>query len=111
MLFRWNQTVILPGKVISSGLMAMCLMVDGKEDPSQKAFGVRRISFALWFIVAAFLLKFQASVKRYLKGQCPQGKMSCIGDYRRNVVTLKQNLNFCFLFMISKLYPDILVMN
>ena len=29
-------------------------------------------------------------VRRFIRGHCPRGRMSCIGVYRRNVITLKE---------------------
>ena len=42
-------------------------------------------------------------VKRFLKGQCPNQKMSCIGKYKRNVINFQQTTYWMLFWQVSLL--------
>ena len=56
------------------------------------------LSFILIAIIILFWLQY--STKRVLSGICPRGRMSCLGKYRRNVLTL----NSTYLYLIAALF-------
>ena len=48
-------------------------------------------------------------VRRFLRGHCPRGRMSCIGDYRRNVITLKETSNLLHILCFSALIDSVMM--
>ena len=59
------------------------------------------VSASLWILYichkvnqefATFSQSELLQVESYLKGTCPNGKMSMMGKYRRNAITFKENM-------------------
>ena len=40
-------------------------------------------------------------VRRFVRGHCPRGRLSCIGVYRRNVITLKETSSLLYILCFS----------
>ena len=106
-IFYFYQTIIITENFVSSSPMAICLMVNGKED-SEKKDGLSGIRPAFLFIQYACMSYLNMSLNRFLKGHCPGRKMSCIGKRRRNVVSLKETFWLIHMIMLSGFLDDTL---
>ena len=70
-----------------------CLMAE-KEGNSNKDIVKRNIwSLAMCFICSTYNLYFTKRIKKYLKGQCPNRRLSCIGKYARNAISYKVSMD------------------
>ena len=47
-------------------------------------------------------------VRRFMRGHCPKGRMSCIGVYRRNVITLKETSRILYLLCFSSFIDSVI---
>ena len=106
-VFNFYRTIILTKTFVSSSNMAICLMVDGKEDRDLEA-GFRVIGPAFRFVQFSVMSYLYSMVNGYLKGLCPDEKMSCIGKYRRNVMSLTDTFWLSQILMTSGILEDIL---
>ena len=52
------------------------------------------IQTAIETILLIYTLIFMARIGMFRRRLCPSGKMSCVGQYRRNVVTFRETLGF-----------------
>ena len=78
-----------------------CLMAE-KEGNSNKDIVKRNIwSLAMCFICSTYNLYFTKRIKKYLKGQCPNRRLSCIGKYARNAISYKVSMDELRLFYYS----------
>ena len=65
-----------------------------KEGNSNKDIVKRNIwSLAMCFICSTYNLYFTKRIKKYLKGQCPNRRLSCIGKYARNAISYKVSMD------------------
>ena len=48
-------------------------------------------ALAMCFITFTYNLYFSRKIKKYLLGQCPNMRLSCIGKYPRNAMNYKVN--------------------
>ena len=91
-----------------SGLKSgkLCLLLpldisgDGEQnlhDSIQNTFQHALILFFSPSIGFIWLFYFKWRVTRFMKGICPSGKMSCVGVYRRNVISFNQTFK-CAVF-------------
>jgi hypothetical protein len=89
----------------------MCLMLDFPEDYDFVHEGLKlrmfNIILPLLGMVAVTLLNMR--VKRFLSGHCPRKRMSCIGVYRRNVITYSQTTPLVLCGCISIFLDALLV--
>ena len=47
-------------------------------------------------------------VRRFLRDHCPRGRMSCIGVYRRNVITLKETSKLLYILCFSSFIDSVI---
>ena len=47
-------------------------------------------------------------VRRFMRGHCPRGRMSCIGVYRRNVITLKETSSLLYILCFSSFIDSVI---
>ena len=106
-VFNFYRTIILTETFVSSSNMAICLMVDGKEDRDLEArFRIIGPAFRFGqFFVMSYLYRM---LNKFLEGLCPEKKMSCIGKYKRNVISLKETFWLSQIIMTSGISDDIL---
>ena len=97
-------TTILRGTFpLGSQAGKICLLLNGEG--SMKGFKIQAVlaSLDIFFSTYAYL-----RIKRNIKRMCPKNIMSCIGNYQRNVLSLKQTLIlllfFCFGMYISLVF-------
>ena len=73
----------------------ICLLRDTSPELVEKVEGtrVRKLVYISFMSLDIFnLFYFNSRVNRFLKGFCPNGRMSCIGLYKRNVIDLSQTV-------------------
>ena len=71
-----------------------------KEGNSNEDIVKRNIwSLAMCFICSTYNLYFTKRIKKYLKGQCPNRRLSCIGKYARNAISYKVSFFICDVFL------------
>ena len=76
-----------------------------KEGNSNKDIVKRNIwSLAMCFICSTYNLYFTKRIKKYLKGQCPNRRLSCIGKYARNAISYKVSMDELRLFFICGVF-------
>ena len=63
-----------------------------------KKTNIMNLAFILLVIIYTTWLRFSAM--RFLSGLCPRGQMSCMGKYRRNVLTLY----YTYLYLIANMF-------
>ena len=85
----------------------LCLGVQTLEDENENGSShlVLQPQFAM-ALMAFYMVRFVRRVKKYVHGQCPQGRMSSIGKYQRNVIDLNTTyiialILHCFTFVIK----------
>ena len=81
----------------------ICLLRDTSPELVEKVEGtrVRKLVYISFMSLDIFnLAYFNSRVKRFLKGFCPNGRMSCIGLYKRNVIDLSQTVYLTFLGVV-----------
>ena len=85
----------------------LCLGVFVPEDENESQpdhlFLQPHISMAL---MVFYMVRFNNRVKKYIHGNCPRQRVSCIGKYKRNVIGLKTTYTtalalHCFTFAIK----------
>ena len=59
--------------------------------------------FGFVFLVTVFFNYMAWQVKRFLRGHCPDQKMSCIGKYQRNVINFQQTTYWMLFWQVSLL--------
>jgi hypothetical protein len=106
-VFNYYRTIILTKTYVSSNIMAICLVVDGKEDGDLEA-PFRAIGPAFRLVQFCVMVWIYSMVNGFLKGLCPDQKMSCIGKYRRNILSLKETFWLSQIIMTSGILEDIL---
>ena len=99
----------------------ICLLndIDGNTNFEENAFKLRLFLMSLPLLVFLAIWHFRTKVsspkkfssvkdsciylqvRRFICSYCPLGKMSCIGRYRRNVLTLKQTMAWVLLWCLS----------
>ena len=57
------------------------------------------------------LIALSAKVQQSLKASCPKGNMAMVGKYRRNVITLRDNIRWAFRNFIKKLFRETFLNN
>ena len=87
------------------GQLCMGVFVPEDENESQPdhLFLQPHISMAL---MVFYMARFNNRVKKYIHGNCPRQRVSCIGKYKRNVIGLKTTYTtalalHCFTFAIK----------
>ena len=81
----------------------ICLLRDTSPELVDKVEGarVRKLVYISFMSLDIFnLFYFNSRVNRFLKGFCPNGRMSCIGLYKRNVISLSQTVYLTFLGVV-----------
>ena len=81
----------------------ICLLRDASPELVDKVEGarVRKLVYISFMSLDIFnLFYFNSRVNRFLKGFCPNGRMSCIGLYKRNVINLSQTVYLTFLGVV-----------
>ena len=76
-----------------------------KEDSQEKTNGIQLILFhsivpLLYILIAAYL---NWKVKKFMEKHCPRNRMSCIGLFKRNVLTFKQTSSLFHICCFSSL--------
>ena len=87
----WPISFFLKGEYIlpKGGKGRACLIEEhrnGFVHNQSQTVNMMSLSFNLLGLV--ILLYLRNTVKRFISGICPRGRMSCMGKYRRNVLTL-----------------------
>ena len=67
-----------------------CLLGNTPEHSSKIQSKGKAIVYALVAISFVRLVQFKIRGKRFISGLCPNGRMSCLGNFRRNVINLDQ---------------------
>ena len=81
----------------------ICLLRDTSPELVDKVEGarVRKLVYISFMSLDIFnLFYFNSRVNRFLKGFCPNSRMSCIGLYKRNVISLSQTVYLTFLGVV-----------
>ena len=87
-----------------------CLLGNIPDYSVEVQYTKKAITYAL--IASAFirLVYFKFKVKRFITGLCPNGKMSCLGNFKRNVISLNQTfwwfMWWCFSSTLCCISPD-----
>ena len=77
----------------------LCLVL--ARGQSQDNAKLTIMQFITPFLVTTFTIYITWRVRRFLKGHCPRGRMSCIGVYRRNVITMKETTRLLYILCLS----------
>ena len=56
------------------------------------------------FFCSTYNLYFTKRIKKYLKGQCPNRRLSCIGKYARNAISYKVSMDELRLFSFAMFF-------
>ena len=77
----------------------ICLLRDSTEKVDEvEGVRERKLLFVAFGFLDIFVLcYFSSRVKRFLRRLCPNGRMSCIGFYKRNVINFSQTLYLIFI--------------
>ena len=67
-----------------------CLLAEEEVESSDKDIVKRNIwTLVMCFVFFTYNRYFTRRVNNYLAGQCPNMRLSCIGNYARNVISYK----------------------
>ena len=67
-----------------------CLLGDMPTQSVQIHFKKKAMTYAFIGIALFCLVQFKLKVKRFISGLCPNARMSCLGNFKRNVINLNQ---------------------
>ena len=67
-----------------------CLLGNMPNYSVQIHFKKKAIIYAFISIGFFGLVRFKLKVRRFISGLCPNGRMSCVGNFKRNVINLNQ---------------------
>ena len=83
---------LLKGKYVLQDLnrAKACLLGNVPKQSVQTHFKKKAIVYSFIGIGIFYLLYFKLKVKRFISGLCPNGRMSCMGNFKRNVISLNQ---------------------
>ena len=69
-----------------------CLLEDEAEKTNEDIFKRNIWTLAMCFIYFTYNVYFARKIKKYLSGQCPNLRLSCIGKYPRNAISYKESI-------------------
>ena len=76
----------------TSGKVCLQIQLEHTEDILKK----NGIGIFTFFSATFIMFYFKSKVNRYIKGVCPNQKMSCIGKYKRNFLNYNQDMMHAF---------------
>ena len=89
----------------------MCIR--DSPDHEEKVEGVRE----RWLVAVSFycldlfvLVYFSARVNKFLRGLCPNGRMSCIGNYKRNVLDFVQTFYLVLVGVLFSIFKMVTIL-
>ena len=85
--------LLAPLKLNGDGGQSLPDLNLGSLSPKTDTFQFAYILLVFPCICLIWLFYFKWRVKRFMNGLCPLGKMSCVGVYRRNVISFNQTLS------------------
>ena len=85
----------------------VCLMGSAREQTHDNA-KLKILQFMSPLLVTIFNCYACWRVRRFIRGHCPRGRMSCIGVYRRNVITLKETSNLLHILCFSSVIDSVI---
>ena len=93
---------LLQGKSVLQDLnrAKACLLGNVPYHSAQMQFKKKSIAFTFIALSLFRLVQFKFKVKRFITGLCPNGRMSCVGYFKRNVISLNQ----CFWWFLWWLF-------
>ena len=66
-----------------------CLLAVEADNTNEEIFKRNIWTLAMCFIYFTYNVYFSRKIKKYLLGQCPNMRLSCIGKYPRNAMSYK----------------------
>ena len=91
-LCLWPGTLLLRGKyILQEGTKARVCIMEGFQwrELSQNEHKQNMINFVFPLLIILWITWQRFSTQRFLSGLCPRGRMSCVGRFRRNVLSLR----------------------
>ena len=78
----------------------ICLQLEIDDDKQFEKENNKYVMFAVAFgFIGLVIVKYyNFRVTRFLSGFCPQGRLSCIGVYKRNVISLSDTSNLLIIW-------------
>ena len=70
-----------------------CLLAEEEESTNKDIFKRNIWTLAMCFIYFTYNVYFARKIKKYLFGQCPNTRLSCIGKYPRNAISYKESIS------------------
>ena len=101
--FFWIGVLTYPIVQIARGtfgdslLGQVCLLSSPIETKEESAIEIIQ-SIVFCFTAAMFNLYYSHKIQNFLTQICPQNRMACIGKYRRNMMDLKENSYYIYLW-------------
>ena len=94
----WPLGHVLKGKYIlqDSNRGRACMLGNMTDNSFEEHSKLKFIGVAFNVLVVIRIIFLKVKVKTFVHGFCPKGKMSCLGNFRRNVITF----NFSFWWMV-----------
>ena len=77
---------MLKRTLLETDKMKICLLIPLDQDGKQQAVKGRIVSLIYPFLAQIVNFYLTKKVRTYINGICPNKKMSCIGNYRRNLL-------------------------
>ena len=92
--------------LLSEGRNRLLECVDYDETPNQSNFEMQKLVL-IWIVFVLLEIIFfkymEWRVTRFLRGHCPNQRMSCIGKYKRNVINFKQTAYLMLVWQVNLL--------
>jgi hypothetical protein len=91
----WPLAFVLRGMyVIPEGTKGRACLLEEHREVIAETEKTNMMSIVFPALVVFFFTWQRFSCKRFLAGLCPRGRMSCVGKYKRNVLTLDDTYFF-----------------
>ena len=91
-LALWPGALLMRGKyILQEGTKARVCIMEGVQglEFSQDGHKQKMINFVFPMLIILYIMWQRFSTRRFLSGLCPRGRMSCVGRFRRNVLSLR----------------------
>jgi hypothetical protein len=104
-LFNWPISFLIRGiYVLPKGTKGRACLLE-----EQQYMGVRResektnmMNLVQPTLIIVFMSWQRFSAKRFMRGLCPRGRMSCVGKFRRNVLSLESSYRLLMALCCSR---------
>ena len=91
----------------------ICLLRGTFPDQEEKVEGVRErrlVAVSFYCLDLFVLVYFSSRVNKFLRGLCPNGRMSCIGNYKRNVLDFAQTFYLVLVGVVFSIFKIVTIL-